>query len=421
LSDAFQSPRGTLDWLPGPMRARRRVVERAREIFERAGYREVATPVFEDTGLFARTSGEGSEVVQKEMYSFQDKGERPISLRPELTAPLMRAYLGHGMAKLPQPVRLWTVGACYRYNAVQRGRLREFNQFDAEAIGSVDPATDAELIALQAAWYGSLGIDGLELELNSVGDAPDRGPYLAVLVEYLDRHLGELSEDVRRQRDTNPLRAFDTKDERSAAIMADAPKITDHLSAGAQEHFEAVCELLTARSVAFRVEPTLVRGLDYYTRTAWEFKWPQLGAQSTIGGGGRYDGLAEAIGGPPTPGVGFGAGLERLLLALGEAAEADDARADVFFAILHPPARPRLLALLDEARARGLSGEADLAGRGAKGQFRQADRSGARLTVVVGEDEWSRGAAAIRDMTTGEQVEVPLDGLVPALAERIGR
>ncbi len=164
-----------------------------------------------------------------------------------------------------------------------------------------------------------------------------------------------------------------------------------------------------------------MRGLDYYTRTAWEFKWPQLGAQSTIGGGGRYDGLAEAIGGPPTPGVGFGAGLERLLLALGEAAEADDARADVFFAILHAPARPRLLAQLDEARAQGLSGEADLAGRGAKGQFRQADRSGARLTVVVGEDEWSRGAAAIRDMTTGEQVEVPLDGLVPALAERIGR
>jgi histidyl-tRNA synthetase len=420
LSAAFQTPRGTLDWLPAQMRGRRHVVERARDLFERAGYREVATPVFEDTGLFQRTSGEGSEVVQKEMYSFEDKGGRPLSLRPELTASLVRAYLEHGLSRQPQPVKIWTVGACYRYNAVQRGRLREFHQFDAEAIGSTDPAVDAELIALQAAWYADLGLDGLELELNSIGDTADRGPYLATLVEYLDRHLGELSDDVRRQRDTNPLRAFDTKDERSQAIMADAPKISDHLSLAAQEHFEAVRGLLDARGVRYRVEPALVRGLDYYTRTAWEFKWPPLGAQSTIGGGGRYDGLAEAIGGAPTPGVGFGAGLERLLLALGEDAGGSEPPADVFFAILHPPARPRLLALLDEARGAGLRAEADLAGRGTKGQFKQADRVGARLTVVAGEDEWERGVAALRDMTTGEQIEVPLDGLVPALAERIG-
>jgi histidyl-tRNA synthetase len=389
-------------------------------VFERAGYAEVSTPVFEDTALFARTSGEGSEVVQKEMYSFLDKGERPLSLRPELTASLVRAYLQHGMSRLPQPVKVWTVGACYRYNAVQRGRLREFHQFDAEAIGSSDPAVDAELIGLQAAWYRDLGVDELELEINSIGDAADRPAYLALLVDYLDRHLGELHEDVRRQRDTNPLRAFDTKDERSQAIMADAPKIADHLSDAAREHFEAVLGLLDARGVAYRVEPALVRGLDYYTRTAWEFKWPQLGAQSTIGGGGRYDGLAEAIGGPPTPGVGFGAGVERLLLALGDRIVAAEPRADVFFAILHPPARPQLLALLDQARAAGLRGDADLAGRGTKGQFKQADRLGARLTVVCGEDEWERGVAAIRDMESGEQVEAPLDGVVRALAERTG-
>jgi histidyl-tRNA synthetase len=239
-------------------------------------------------------------------------------------------------------------------------------------------------------------------------------------VDYLDRHLDELHEDVRRQRDTNPLRAFDTKDARSQAIMADAPKIADHLSDAAREHFEAVLGLLDARGVGYRVEPALVRGLDYYTRTAWEFKWPQLGAQSTIGGGGRYDGLAEAIGGPPTPGVGFGAGVERLLLALGDRVAVEEPPADVFFAILHPPARPRLLALLDEARAAGLRGDADLAGRGTRGQFKQADRFGARLTVVCGEDEWGRGVAAIRDMSSGEQVEAPLDGVVRALAERTG-
>jgi histidyl-tRNA synthetase len=420
LSAAFQNPRGTLDWLPAPMRARRHVVERARELFERAGYSEVSTPVFEDTGLFHRTSGEGSEVVQKEMYSFEDKGDRPLSLRPELTASLVRAYLQHGMSRLPQPVKVWTVGPCYRYNAVQRGRLREFHQFDAEAIGSVDPAVDAELIALQAAWYRDLGLDGVELELNSIGDTGDRAPYLAKLVDYLDRHLGELHEDVRRQRDTNPLRAFDTKDERSRAIMADAPKISEHLSDEAREHFLQVRGFLDERGVPYTVDPTLVRGLDYYTRTAWEFKWPQLGAQSTIGGGGRYDGLAEAIGGPPTPGVGFGAGVERLLLALGDEVEGSEPEADVFFAILHAPARPRLLALLDEARAAGLRGDADLAGRGARGQFKQADRLGARFTVVVGEDEWDRGVAAIRDMRSGEQVEAPLDGVVRALAERVG-
>ena len=376
MSDAFQSPRGTLDWLPGPMRARRLVTERAREIFERAGYREVATPVFEDTGLFVRTSGEGSEVVQKEMYSFQDKGERPLSLRPELTAPLMRAYVGHGMSRLPQPVRLWTVGACYRYNAVQRGRLREFHQFDAEAIGSVDPATDAELIALQAAWYDSLGIEGLELELNSVGDAPDRGPYLAALVEYLDRHLGELSEDVRRQRDTNPLRAFDTKDERSAG---------DH-GRRAEDHRPPVgrrrgstsrpCRDADARGVAFRVEPTLVRGLDYYTRTAWEFKWPPLGAQSTIGGGGRYDGLAEAIGGPRRPASASARAWSACCWRSGEAAEADAGRADVFFADPAPAGATAAPGAARRGAGAGLSGEPTSRGAAPRGSSARPTAAG---------------------------------------------
>ncbi len=417
----FTAPGGTIDWLSGRARARRLLVERARELFERAGFEEIVTPVFEETALFARSSGEGSEVVQKEMYTFSDRGGRSLTLRPELTAPIVRAYLEHGLAKEAQPVKLWTVGSCYRYNRMQRGRYREFVQFGAETLGSTDAATDAELIALHGAWYAGLGLEGLELELNSVGDAADRAPYLAALRDYLDRHHAELHEDVRRQRDVNPLRAFDTKHEPSQRILADAPKITDHLGPAAREHLEEVRAFLDARGVAYRVEPTLVRGLDYYVRTAWEYRWPELGAQATIGGGGRYDGLAEAIGGPRTPGVGFGAGVERLLLALEQQGRAPESerRLDVFFAVFDAAARPRLHALMDAARDAGLACDADLAGRGVKAQLKRADRLGAALAVICGSEEWERGVAAVRDMGRGTQEDVPLDALVEGLADRM--
>ena len=419
MSDAFQPPRGTLDWLPARQAARRAMVDRFRALCEGGGYREVATPVFEDKALFSRTAGESSEVVGKEMYLFEDQGERTLALRPEFTASLVRLYLDNGLSREAQPVRIWCAGSCYRYAAVQRGRYREFTQVDAEAIGSEDPAVDAELIALQLRWYAALGLEGIELRINTIGDRGDREPYLALLRAYIDEHLAEVDDDVRRQRDLNPLRAFDTKDPASQAVMADAPKIADHVSPDAQAHFAAVRAFLDARGIAYTVDPTLVRGLDYYTRTTWEVAWPALGAQSGIGGGGRYDGLAESIGGPATPGVGFASGVERVLLALEDQGRlpAADVRVDAFFAILSADARPALHALLDRARDAGLVCEADLAGRAAKGQFKQADRVGAARTVVCGDDEWARGACLVRDMATGEQTEVPLDALVAHLID----
>lgn len=417
MSGGFQAPRGTLDWLPPRSGARRAMIAAFQARAERAGFREAQTPVFEEKGLFARTAGESSEVVGKEMYVFTDQGERELALRPEFTAGIVRAYLEHGLSREAQPVRLWSAGSCYRYAAVQRGRYREFTQVNAEAIGSDDPAVDAELIALQVGWFRELGLDGLEVRLNTVGDRADREPYLQLLRAYLDEHLGDVDGDVRRQRDLNPLRAFDTKDPASQAVMAGAPTIADHVGAAAAEHFAQVRAYLDARGIAYTLDPTLVRGLDYYSRTTWEVAWPELGAQSGIGGGGRYDGLAELIGGPPTPGAGFACGVERVLLAL-EAQErlpGAGPACDAFFMVLAAAARPRLHALMEQARDAGLACEADLAGRAAKGQMKQADRVGAARTVVCGDDEWARGACLVRDMRSGDQVEVALDGLVEHL------
>jgi histidyl-tRNA synthetase len=419
-----QSPPGTQDWLPDRMAIRRAVIERAEEIFGAAGYREMIVPLIEDTGLFVRTSGEGSDVVTKEMYSFTDRGDREISLRPELTAGLVRAYLQHGMATLPQPVRIFSTGNAYRYNRMQRGRLREFVQFDVEAIGSADPAVDAEIIALEMRWLTALGMDGLELEINSIDTPAARRAYVEELRAFIDAHASELSADVLRLRDVNPLRAFDTKDEGSRAVLAGAPKITERLSSEAAEHFAAVRAFLDARGISYRVEPTLVRGLDYYTHTAWEIKWPPLGAQSTVSGGGRYDGFAEILGGPPTPGIGFAAGIDRIVLALQDQGKAEALVAAsgpaLFAQVTVDDARPRVHALLDELRLAGVRCEGDLAGRSAKGQQKQADRLGARLVAQCGADEWAAGTVLLRDRTRGGTETVALDDLVRTVIERIG-
>ena len=424
MSGSFQSPPGTQDWLPERMAIRRAVVARAEDIFGAAGYQEMAVPLIEDTALFVRTSGEGSDVVTKEMYSFVDRGDRDLSLRPELTAGLVRAYLQHGLATRPQPVRIYSCGNAYRYNRMQRGRLREFVQFDVEAIGSADPAVDAEIIALQMRWLTAIGMDGLELEINSIDTPAARRAYVAELQAFIDAHAADVSEDVRRLRDVNPLRAFDTKDERSRAVLADAPKITDRLSPEAAEHFAAVRAFLDARGVAYRVEPTLVRGLDYYTHTAWEIKWPPLGAQSTVSGGGRYDGFAEILGGAPTPGIGFAAGIDRIVLALQDQGRADALAAgrepDLFAQITADEARPRLHALLDELRVQGVRCEADLAGRSAKGQWKHAERVGARLIVQCGPEEWAAGTVQLRDRELRATDPVALEDLVRIVVERIG-
>lgn len=419
MSDGFQAPRGTLDWLPERARARRAMIEAFRDLAETAGFGEAMTPVFEDKALFARTAGESSEVVGKEMYVFEDQGGRELALRPEFTASMVRLYLEHGLHREPLPVRLWSAGSCYRFAAVQRGRYREFTQVNAEALGSADPAVDAELIALQVRWFERLGLDGLEVRLNTIGDAADRAPYLAELRAYLDAHLDDVDDEVSRQRDLNPLRAFDTKDPASAAVMAGAPKIADAVSAEAAEHFEQVRAFLDARGIAYVLDPTLVRGLDYYSRTTWEVAWPALGAQSGIGGGGRYDGLAELIGGPPTPGVGFACGVERVLLALEDQGRLPGAPrpVDAFFLITAPEARPALHAAMDAARARGVVCEADLAGRSAKGQGKQADRLGAAWIVACDDDAWTRRVVRVRAARGGDETEVPLDRLVEHLTE----
>src|SRR5205085_6463250 len=286
------------------------------------GYRRIQTPVFEDTELFARTSGAGSDVVQKEMYTFEDRGGRSLTLRADATAPICRAYLEHGLQREPQPQKLYAVASIFRYAAPQKGRYREHYQASVEAIGSDDPALDAELIQLYSELLRRLGVTEYRLELNSIGDAQCRPAYIERLTAWLDAHDDVLNEDARRKRATTPLRVFDVKDERVRAALEDAPKIGESLCQGCREHFGTVTSLLDAYEVSYDLVPTLVRGLDYYTRTTWEFIGPEHGQQSTISGGGRYDYLAEEIGGPPTPGVGFGAGIERLVLAI------EDARTD---------------------------------------------------------------------------------------------
>jgi histidyl-tRNA synthetase len=416
MSQEFQAPRGTLDWY-GPRAAlRRSVLDAAREVFESAGYSQVVTPTFEDTGVFARTSGEGSDVVRKEMYSFTDRSGRPLTLRPEGTAGVMRAYLEH-MTRLPQPVKVWYEVPMFRYAAVQKGRYREHYQFGAEVIGSDDGAVDAELIGLQRRWYEQVGVRGLRLLVNSIGDGKCRPAYLELLVGFLDEHADELCDECRERRDVNPLRTFDCKQKGCRAVMASAPKITDNLCDECAAHFADVRAHLDARGVEYAVDPGLVRGLDYYTRTAWEWQWPELGAADALSGGGRYDGLAEQLGGRPTPGVGFGAGVERLVLTLEEtgAGPAAGGALDALFAVLADEARPRVHAVMDDVRAAGVRCDAAYGGRRLKRALELADRRGIPTVVIVGEDEWAAGEATLRDMTTGEQRRVALDRLAEEL------
>ncbi|MGX6448501.1 histidine--tRNA ligase, partial [Patulibacter sp. S7RM1-6] len=309
------APRGTHDVLPDEAERRAAVEAAATEILGGAGYRRIETPIFEATELFARGVGASTDVVQKEMYTFEDRGERSLTLRPELTAGVARAYLEHGMHKLPQPVKLWYWGPCFRYERAQKGRQRQFWQLGLEALGSDDPSVDAEGIVLLHRLLGALGVPELRLRLGSLGSPAGREGYRERLVAYLREHEDRLSDEVRGRIDLNPLRAFDSDHPGTKEVMAGAPLLLDHLTAEDAEHFAEVRALLDAAGVAYEIDPTLVRGLDYYSRTLFEFTSDALGAQSGVGGGGRYDGLMELIGGPATPGFGWGAGIERILLA----------------------------------------------------------------------------------------------------------
>ncbi|HEX5610629.1 MAG TPA: histidine--tRNA ligase [Solirubrobacterales bacterium] len=406
MASKYKAPRGTFDVLPEQSRARARVQRAAAEIFARAGYEMVSTPIFEDTELFERGVGASTDIVRKEMFTFEDKGERSLTLRPEGTAPVCRAYLEHGMHKLAQPVKLAYFGPFFRHERPQAGRYRQFHQLGVECIGTDSPLADAEAIMLLSDLLGELGVPGVELRLGSLGSFESRQTYLEELKAHLHKHEGELSKDVRERIDVNPLRAFDSDDEGTQGVMASAPTIVESLEDEDAEHFAEVRGLLDAAGISYVVDTTLVRGLDYYTRTIFSFVCDQLGAQSEIGGGGRYDGLIEQLGGPATPAVGWAAGIERILLALDE--EDEPSGRDAFVAIADPGQRQRAMALVIELRHAGLSAEVDLAGRGLKGQLKHANRIGARRVLILEAD----GSAQLRDMGSGEQRAVDPGNLV---------
>jgi histidyl-tRNA synthetase len=411
MSDAtkIERPRGTHDIVPAEQPLWRRVTGEIERLCSLYGYRQIQTPVFEDTALFSRTSGQGSDVVQKEMYTFADRSDRSLTLRPEGTAPICRAYLEHGLHREPQPAKLFTIAPMYRYGAPGRGRYREHWQASLEAIGSDDAAIDAELIQLYDTLLGRLGVTRYHLELNSIGCRECRPAYLAELEAWLAAHGDRLDAETMRKAETSPLRVFDNiqaKPEGARAALEEAPKIGDSLCASCAERFTSVRTDLDAVGVSYTVVPTLVRGLDYYSRTTWEFVGQLENENATLSGGGRYDYLVEEIGGPPTPGVGFGAGIERLLIALEEegGAAGEAPSIDVFFAL--EPGAPRGLVTrwLAEFRGIDLACETDYAGRSLKGQLTQAARLGATTTVVVGLERATirRAGAADEDVRHDE-------------------
>jgi histidyl-tRNA synthetase len=408
MSPRFQAPRGTFDILSQEWGQRARVHAVAAEIFDRAGYGRIETPAFEDTDLFARGVGQSTDIVQKEMFSFEDQGGRNLTLRPEGTAPIVRAYLEHGMQKLAQPVKLWHWGPYFRHERPQSGRFREFNQIGAEAIGSDSPLVDAELIILLDELFRGLALPGIRLRLGSLGSADSRVAYREELKAYLRGRQKELAPSVRERIDLNPMRAFDSDDPGTRQVMEEAPTMLERLGEDDAEHFNAVRAVLDRAGIAYQLDPTLVRGLDYYTRTVFEFESDRLGAQAALGGGGRYDGLVERLGGPATPACGWAAGIERIVLALDE--EEGGNAIDVFVAA-SPDQRERAFALVRELRRAGLRAELDLADRSLKGQMKQADRLGARAAIVLDEER----PAQLRDMASGEQRELDLARAVEEL------
>jgi histidyl-tRNA synthetase len=405
----FEAPRGTHDILPSEQPLWQRVKWEMADVCALYGYRRIDTPALEDTELIVRTSGGGSDVVQKETYTFTDRGGRSLTLRPEATAPICRAYVEHGLHREAQPQKLYTIGPMWRYDRPQRGRYREHWQLSVEAIGTDDPAIDAEIIQLYAELLRRVGVQDYVLELNSIGDSKCRPAYVEKLSAWLDEHEHELDAEARAKRATSPLRVFDVKSERIQELLADAPKIGESLCDECREHFARVREFLEAYGVSYELAPRLVRGLDYYTRTTFEFKDEAIGAKDTICGGGRYDGLIEEIGGAPTPGIGFGAGLERLLLSIG-ADRAEPQRVDVFFVCEEGADRARVLPVMAELRRRGLRADLDYAGRSLKGQVTQANRLGAGWTVVVSDSKATVREPGRPDWTAS------LDQLVDRLA-----
>jgi histidyl-tRNA synthetase len=385
-------------------------------LLEASGYERIETPVFEATELFARGVGESTDIVRKEMFTLRDGAGRSLTLRPEGTAPICRAYVEHGMHKRRQPVKLWYLSSFFRRERAQAGRYRQFWQVGAEALGSDDPAVDAESIVLLAALLSEMRVKGVHLRLSSLGSADSRDAYREQLQAYLREHQSTLSEDVRARIELNPLRAFDSQHERTRRTMQGAPRLLDHLNEQDAEHFAQVQALLAEANVAYEIDSTLVRGLDYYTRTVFEFTSDALGAQSGVGGGGRYDGLVEQLGGPATPGMGWAAGVERILLA-GDAQPDAAAPVELFVALADgsgDQGRRTAFGLIGAARSAGLTAQMELSGRSLKGQLGHADALGASYVAIVGD-----GETVLRDMQQGGQEQIATDTVVHTVLRRL--
>ena len=413
----INGPRGTKDILPDTVAQWTHVEKVIRELCARYGYREIRTPIFEHTELFLRGIGETTDVVEKEMYTFTDRGERSLTLRPENTASVVRSYLQNKLYAADALVKLFYIGSMFRYDRPQAGRYREFHQFGVEALGEENPAVDAEIIVLAVEFLRALGLHELKLHLNSVGCPKCRPVYRERLQEFFRPHLEELCTDCRSRFERNPLRLLDCKNEHCHALAEDAPRITDCLCDECRVQFTEVQSYLTAAGIPFELDANLVRGLDYYTKTAFEVKYTPLGAQSAVAGGGRYDGLVEEVGGPPTPGIGFAVGLERVLLALEkqELLPEEPEAVDVFVVALGEAAQIPAFKLLHELRAAKLSAAMDFAGRSMKAQMKQANKKNARFVAILGEDEVKEASALLKDMKTSEQKKLALKDFVPAL------
>lgn len=404
------APRGTKDILPDTVGDWNYVEGEIRELCRRFGYSEIRTPIFEHTELFQRGIGEGTDVVDKEMYTFTDRGERSITLRPENTASAVRAYLQNKLYAQSNLVKLFYIGSMFRYDRPQAGRMREFHQFGVEALGEANPAVDAEVILLAMNLLEGLGLKDLELSINSVGCPKCRSKYRTMLQDFFRDKLEDLCEDCRSRFERSPLRILDCKKDSDKPYMADAPKITDCLCEECADHFAKLKELLTSAGISFTHDPRLVRGLDYYTKTAFEIKYPPLGAQSAVAGGGRYDGLIEEMGGNPTPAVGFATGLERLLLALESQnlLPEKNRSVDAYVVALGEAAQAEGFKLLNSLRQQGLSAAMDFAGRSMKAQMKQANKLGAKYSVILGEDEIAEGVVMLRSMEDSSQAKVPM-------------
>jgi histidyl-tRNA synthetase len=415
---SFQAPRGTQDILPEDAPYWAFVESEMYRQARLANYGEIRTPTFEETGVFLRGVGATTDIVEKEMYTFLDKGGDSMTLRPEGTAGIVRAYLQRGMASRPQPVKLFTELTTFRYDKPQKGRFREFRQIDFEAIGESDPLTDAELVSLQWRLYSALGLHGLSLQVNSIGDAVCRPTYIARLTEYFKQHLDGLCEECQRRLETNPLRLLDEKKPECQAVLEGAPHSADHLCDECRAHFETWLSYVEGAGIPFTINPRLVRGLDYYTRSVWEVWPPVVGSQSTIGGGGRYDGLAEQLGGRPTPAVGFATGVERIILELKDqqVAVSSSVGLSAFLVYQSEAGKQAAFRLAESLRSSDISTDVSFGDRKLGKQLAAADRAGARFALILGDDEIAAKSVTVKDLRNGgDQRRIAVADLVAVL------